>query len=1720
MFNKVISSAILFVLITTSFVSATDVSGTISADTTWSGPVTMAGNVVVNQGITLTVQAGSIVTVNGNFSLTVNGALNAAGSDTSKIVFRGAGNAITPGQWVGLIFSSTSGFPKSVIDNVEILNAQTGIAVNSMPTAYEMVIKNSLINEVTQRGISITNSVVTIQDVEIRNFGVDGFRAEGGSRVDITGMHATQQRSNLIRTGQGAYVHNVADVRIRQSTFELAHHGIYLRNVDGGCGTARTRLTVDDSVIRLNRNGVHAYGQANHLGQHCYAFMRLNGNDIQGNIDWNVYLGGAANAASTLLDFTNNWWGTADGVAVAGKIHDASYNAGVGFVDYLPMLNASKDTGGETYQGPYKAGWVTGEEVWSAGDYVMSGRVVIQPGASLTIEAGATMRFGPRAGLEAQGTLSIEGTSTSPVVATSQRTQPSAGDWNGIRLLGSGAEASSIEYLQIRYATTGLDMSGTSRNALSDIVVQGLSVRDVSFNGVVINDALVDMQNVSVLDVGQRGIYVINTVANLNGVEIRNFGIDGFRAEGGGSRVDITGMHVTQQRSNLVRTGQGAYVHNVADVRIRQSTFELAHHGIYLRNVDGGCGTARTRLTVDDSVIRLNRNGVHAYGQANHLGQHCYAFMRLNGNDIQGNIDWNVNLGGAANVASTLLDFTNNWWGTADGVAVAGKIHDASYNAGVGFVDYLPMLNASKDTGGETYQGPYKAGWVTGEEVWSAGDYVVSGRVVIQPGATLTIEAGATMRFGPRTGLEAHGTLSIEGTSTSPVVATSQRTQPSAGDWNGIRLLGFGSDASSIQHLQIRYATTGLDMSGTSRNALSDIVVQGLSVRDVSFNGVVINDALVDMQNVSVLDVGQRGIYVINTVANLNGVEIRNFGIDGFRAEGGGSRVDIIGLHATQQRSNLIRTGQGAYVHNVADVRIRQSTFELAHHGIYLRNVDGGCGTARTRLTVDDSVIRLNRNGVHAYGQANHLGQHCYAFMRLNGNDIQGNIDWNVYLGGAANAASTLLDFTNNWWGTADGVAVAGKIHDASYNAGVGFVDYLPMLNASKDTGGETYQGPYKAGWVTGEEVWSAGDYVMSGRVVIQPGASLTIEAGATMRFGPRAGLEAQGTLSIEGTSTSPVVATSQRTQPSAGDWNGIRLLGSGAEASSIEYLQIRYATTGLDMSGTSRNALSDIVVQGLSVRDVSFNGVVINDALVDMQNVSVLDVGQRGIYVINTVANLNGVEIRNFGIDGFRAEGGGSRVDIIGLHATQQRSNLIRTGQGAYVHNVADVRIRQSTFELAHHGIYLRNVDGGCGTARTRLTVDDSVIRLNRNGVHAYGQANHLGQHCYAFMRLNGNDIQGNIDWNVNLGGAANVASTLLDFTNNWWGTAVADDIEPRIHHSKNNANVATVAFRPFLRETKDVRGIADINKDGRTDGYDLAILATSFGLSEGHASFKPEADIYSDGRIDGFDLAILGINFGKYGSGGIMEKSFFVQQDAPATLMIDVNRSHVVRGDTITYTIRVDNVPALAAFATNLMYDSRLRFVGVTEAGFISFDNRYNVSTMRHLDSQSSTIIAGFSRLGIEDETVAEGSGVIAELRFVASEDIAIVPELHLDPTQTGLFSPDGLKYNFEFNQVPTSIIETTDQQTPEQLTLHQNFPNPFNPTTTISYEIPHADYVKLVVYDVNGRVVSTLVDGQQSAGTYQIVFNARELSSGVYIIRLITTEGQKHRTMTLIK
>ncbi len=114
----------------------------------------------------------------------------------------------------------------------------------------------------------------------------------------------------------------------------------------------------------------------------------------------------------------------------------------------------------------------------------------------------------------------------------------------------------------------------------------------------------------------------------------------------------------------------------------------------------------------------------------------------------------------------------------------------------------------------------------------------------------------------------------------------------------------------------------------------------------------------------------------------------------------------------------------------------------------------------------------------------------------------------------------------------------------------------------------------------------------------------------------------------------------------------------------------------------------------------------------------------------------------------------------------------------------------------------------------------------------------------------------------------------------------------------------------------------------------------------------------------------------------------------------------------------------------------------------------------------------------------------------------------------------------YNTNFSHIPVGIEDSKAKSIPTKFVLYQNYPNPFNPTTTIKYSIPtvvdanFASTTKLVVYDVLGREVTTLVNKQQKPGNYQVTFNASKLSSGVYYYQLKFGNTVKTKKMILLK
>lgn len=96
----------------------------------------------------------------------------------------------------------------------------------------------------------------------------------------------------------------------------------------------------------------------------------------------------------------------------------------------------------------------------------------------------------------------------------------------------------------------------------------------------------------------------------------------------------------------------------------------------------------------------------------------------------------------------------------------------------------------------------------------------------------------------------------------------------------------------------------------------------------------------------------------------------------------------------------------------------------------------------------------------------------------------------------------------------------------------------------------------------------------------------------------------------------------------------------------------------------------------------------------------------------------------------------------------------------------------------------------------------------------------------------------------------------------------------------------------------------------------------------------------------------------------------------------------------------------------------------------------------------------------------------------------------------------------------------IDNPKEELPVKIVFHQNFPNPFNPVTTIKYEIPERSNVKLKVYNTIGQEIITLSDETQTAGIYEKEFNGNGLNSGVYIAVLTINQSMFVSKMLLIK
>ncbi len=152
-----------------------------------------------------------------------------------------------------------------------------------------------------------------------------------------------------------------------------------------------------------------------------------------------------------------------------------------------------------------------------------------------------------------------------------------------------------------------------------------------------------------------------------------------------------------------------------------------------------------------------------------------------------------------------------------------------------------------------------------------------------------------------------------------------------------------------------------------------------------------------------------------------------------------------------------------------------------------------------------------------------------------------------------------------------------------------------------------------------------------------------------------------------------------------------------------------------------------------------------------------------------------------------------------------------------------------------------------------------------------------------------------------------------------------------------------------------------------------------------------------------------------------------------------------------------------------------------------------------------------------------LSQQQSVNIELQGVQPKQIANTEEKNvltpISPIRVQTKQKQSPRFSLLITTGTTSASELGNE-VPEEFGLDQNYPNPFNPSTVISYQLPASSKVSLKVFDVLGRQVAELVNGQVQAGYHQVTFDAGNLASGMYIYRLQTRNTVITKKLTLIK
>lgn len=294
---------------------------------------------------------------------------------------------------------------------------------------------------------------------------------------------------------------------------------------------------------------------------------------------------------------------------------------------------------------------------------------------------------------------------------------------------------------------------------------------------------------------------------------------------------------------------------------------------------------------------------------------------------------------------------------------------------------------------------------------------------------------------------------------------------------------------------------------------------------------------------------------------------------------------------------------------------------------------------------------------------------------------------------------------------------------------------------------------------------------------------------------------------------------------------------------------------------------------------------------------------------------------------------------------------------------------------------------------------------------------------------------------------------------------------------------------------------GDADVN--GQIQAYDASmVLKHTVGLDELTCNGLANGDVSLDSSITAWDASLIL----KYGVGLIDSLPF--EDSGQISGSAQLADYQIGSSGTISVPIYINTDQALYSVSGKLLFEKE-------KLEFLEVEWNENLSGMEAINSQvDGEIIFGKSsgqNIYRDDALAVIHFRLINESNNDGGQITLSKLQLNEGPTQN------------DVSTIDLSVTEVVDTQgLPTQFTVSKNYPNPFNPSTTISYGLPKSSHIKITIYNIRGEEVATLINGIQDAGWHNVVWNANDVqaSSGIYLYNVKSEDAIKTGKMVLIE